>query len=123
MTEPTSTAVAAAAGAATALVFGAQPDAVVLGLLGATLSTSMMDSMGKLRQAFAAALFGSLAAGYLSPLAAVGVGSWLPAAMQAGIKPDALRMPAALVIGAVTPTVWPIVLRVIGRRIDAEGGQ
>lgn len=121
MSEPAT--IGTAAGAAVSLpllVLGAHPDAILLGLFGAMLATANLESIGTLRRAFSATLLGSLAAGYFSPHAAAIVAAQVSALSDAA---DALRMPMALLIGAGTPTLWPLALRSAERRLTAQDAE
>lgn len=109
MTEPTSTAAGAAIGALGALpvlLLGAQTDALLVGLFAAMLVTAQIRTIDSVRVAAATAFFSALAAGYGSPLlVALGVAA-LPSAAR--VDPSSLRLLAAFVIGALMPTLWPL---------------
>ena len=123
MTEPTSAAAGAYAGAVTALplaIFGAATDALVLGLFAALLVTIWMPTISTRIRAFSAVLLSGIAAGYCAPvLAAVAAAQFAPLAGTG----DTLRMPIALLIGLAAPTAIPVALTAfsawIGKRGDA----
>ena len=119
MTEPTSTAAGAAAGALTVLpvaMLGAQTDALGLGLFGALLVCMWLRSVRTRSRAFSAVLLSGLLAGYGSPIAASVASGYL-----SGMHVDALRLPMALLIGVLSPTLIPILLRVAAARVDQGG--
>ena len=87
MTEPTSTAACAAAGAVTALplaIFGAATDALSLGLFAALLVTIWMPTISTRVRAFSAVLLSGVAAGYCAPVLA-------PVADAPAYEPDQER--------------------------------
>lgn len=125
MTEPTSTAAGAVTGGLGALpilVLGAQVDALVLGLFASMLATAQLEDIDSFRRALSAAFFSSIAAGYFSPLVAGWLAAFLaslPGAWVGGS--EALRMPMAFAIGALMPTLWPILLRRAQRNAEKGG--
>lgn len=129
MPDPTSAATASAAapgalaGAAAAvpmLILGAHTDAIVAGLLAAVLISCWLPSIATVWRAFAAVLFSSLLAGYGSPAAAILISTYV-GPLSGGA--DALRMPTAFLIGALTPACWPIVQRWAVRSADREANK
>ena len=122
MTEPTSTAAGAAIGALGALpvlLLGAQTDALLVGLFAAMLVTAQIRTIDSVRIAAATAFFASLSAGYGSPLlVALGVAA-LPSAAR--VDPSSLRLLAAFAIGALMPTLWPLIQRRAAQHV--EGGR
>lgn len=121
MTEPTSTAAGAAIGALGALpvlVMGAQTDALLLGMAAAMLATAQIKTIDSVRVAAAAAFFSALSAGYGSPVAATIGASMLSSVVR--IDAASLRLPAALAIGALMPTLWPLIQRRAARRVEQE---
>lgn len=121
MTEPTSTAAGAyagALGALPALVLGAQTDALLAGMAAAMLVTAQIKTLDSVRVAAATAFFSALSAGYGSPLAATLAASVLPVAAR--VDPASLRLLAAFAIGALMPTLWPLIQRRAARRVEQE---
>lgn len=122
MTDPTSTAAGAAIGALGALpvlLLGAQTDALLVGLFAAMLVTAQIRTIDSVRIAAATAFFASLSAGYGSPLlVALGIAA-LPSAAR--VDPSSLRLLAAFAIGALMPTLWPLIQRRAAQHV--EGGR
>lgn len=121
MTEPTSTAAGAALGALSAVPaiwLGAQPDALMVGLFAAMLATAQIRTIDSVRVAAAAAFFSALAAGYGSPLLVAVGASLIPVAAR--VEPHSLRLLAAFAIGALMPTLWPLIQRRAARRVEQE---
>ena len=123
MTEPTSTAACAVAGAVTALplaIFGAATDALSLGLFAALLVTIWMPTISTRVRAFSAVLLSGVAAGYCAPVLAAVAAAQVTSLAGTG---DTLRMPIALLIGLAAPTAIPVALTAfsawIGKRGDA----
>ncbi|WP_374335145.1 hypothetical protein [Methyloversatilis sp.] len=112
MTEPTSTATGAAAGALSAIPaiwLGAQTDALLVGLFAAMLVTAQIRTIDSVRVAAATAFFSALAAGYGSPLLVVLGAAAMPSVAR--IDPSSLRLLSAFAIGALMPTLWPLIQR------------
>ena len=110
MTEPTSTAAGAAAGAVTVLpvaMLGAQTDALGLGLFAAMLVTLWLGSIDTRRKAFAAVCLSGLLAGYFSPHAAAYAATKFT---SLSADPSSLRMPMALLIAIAAPFLVPLAL-------------
>lgn len=110
MTEPTSTAAGAAAGALTVLpvaMLGAQTDALGLGLFAAMLVTLWLGSINTRRKAFAAVGLSGLLAGYFSPHAAAYAATKFT---SLSADPSSLRMPMALLIAIAAPFLVPLAL-------------
>lgn len=126
MTEPTSTAGGAAGGAAISLLpavmLGAQIDALLLGLIGSFIAVAWFDELNSMRRAAASVIAGALVCGVLSGLLAVAVWSSLPARMQTLLNVESLRMPIALVIGFLVPSVGPVLKRRAERAAEGRGG-
>jgi 1,4-dihydroxy-2-naphthoate octaprenyltransferase len=125
VTEPTSTAIGAAGCAAVSLLLavmlGAQVDALLLGLIGSFIAVAWFDELNSMRRAAASVAAGALACGLLSGLLAVAMWSSLPSRMQSLIDAESLRMPIALVIGFLVPSVGPVLKR-RAERIARGGG-
>lgn len=121
MPEPTASQAGAVAGAMAAMLmalFGIQADALGVGIFGALLMSLWMPTVGTRRRAFAAVTLSGVAAGYFAPLAATFAAAhfdWLRASS------DGLRLPLALVLGVVGPTLLPIALRVLQSRVESGG--
>ncbi|WP_430434246.1 hypothetical protein [Methyloversatilis sp.] len=127
MTEPTSTAGGAAGGAAISLLpavmLGAQIDALLLGLIGSFIAVAWFDELNSMRRAAASVIAGALVCGVLSGLLAVAMWSSLPARMQTLLNVESLRMPIALVIGFLVPSVGPVLKRRAERAAEGRGGE
>jgi hypothetical protein len=112
---------AAAAGAIAALpmaVFGMQSDALGVGIFGALLISLWMPTVSTRRRAFAAVTLSGVAAGYFSPLVATYVATHFESMR---ISAEALRLPLALLLGIVGPTLLPIALRIVQSRAESGG--
>lgn len=111
MAEPHSATLAGAAiGASfslTGTVLGAQPDALVLGLLAASFVSAWLHEINSLGRAAAAVCLSALLAGYLSPVLAPIV-SGKVSGLSDG---DPLRLLLAVAIGACAPGVVPLLLK------------
>lgn len=120
--EPAVNVTGAAAGAVAAIVpavaLGVHTDALALGLFGALLACMWLRSVRTRSRAFSAVLLSGLLAGYGSPIAASVASGYL-----SGMPVDALRLPMALLIGVLSPTLVPILLRVAAARVDQGGVQ
>lgn len=99
------------------LLLGAQVDALVIGLIGAVFVSIWLETIDNRIKAAAAVLFAALLAGYGSPVAAQWVTVNVP---DVAGNPDALRMLLALVIGAVAPSVVPLLLKYLGNKVRAQ---
>jgi hypothetical protein len=117
MAEPNSTALAGAKiGAGTALPFAffvPQIDALVLGMIAAFLASIMLKKIDDRPKAVAAVLLSSLLAAYCSPVAA----QWVASAISGISITEELRLTLALLIGAVTPSIVPIAIAAIGKKV------
>ncbi len=118
MPEPHSTAIGVAVGAGIGLtgsIFGAQADALLVGLVAAILISFWLPTIDDRRKAAAAVALSSLLAGYGSPVAA----AWL-AGTETALKggPD-IRLLLALVIGVACPTIVPVLLGWAKRKVEA----
>lgn len=99
----------------TGTIMGAQIDALLLGMVAAILMSFWLPAIDSRPRAAAAVAMSSLFAGYGSPLAATWVATNVVVADVA-----ALRLPVALAIGALAPTIIPLLLkRAVG---VAQGG-
>lgn len=118
VTQTAGGAVAGAGAGLTTLILGAQVDALVLGLCAAVFVSIWLEQIDSRIKAAAAVLFSAMLAGYGSPVAA----SWLLSSVPS-ITPSAepLRLLLAVAIGGAAPSIVPLSLRYLGRRI--EGGK
>lgn len=121
MAEPHSTVVAGAlygAGlSSVTILLGAQVDALVVGLVAATLISIWLETIDNKIKAAASVLLSALLAGYGSPVAA----AWLTASVSGIASTDSLRLLLAASIGCVAPSLVPMTIRAFGKRI--QGGQ
>lgn len=99
------------------LLLGAQVDALVIGLIGAVFVSIWLETIDNRIKAAAAVLFAAMLAGYGSPVAAQWVTVNVP---DVAGNPDELRMLLALVIGAVAPSVVPLLLKYLGNKVRAQ---
>lgn len=127
ITATTSTVAGAAAGAVVTMVpaamLGAQIDALLLGLIGSFVAVAWFDELNSMRRAAASVIAGALVCGVLSGLLAVAMWSSLPARMQTLLNVESLRMPIALVIGFLVPSVGPVLKRRAERAAEGRGGE
>lgn len=115
MAEP-HTMTGAAAGAAfslSGLFLGAHADALVVGLSAAFFVSIWLQSIDNRAKAAAAVALSAMLAGYGSPA----VAGWLSSTMPSLGSADSLRLLAALVIGASSPSLVPLALRTLGNKI------
>lgn len=118
MPEPHSTTIGIAVGAGiglTGTVMGAQVDALLIGLVAAILISFWLPTIDDRKKATAAVAFSSLLAGYWSPVLA----GWLAENFAALDGIGSLRMPIALAIGAVGPTLVPVLIGRAKRKAEA----
>ena len=122
MAEPNSTVAGALAGAIgvvpPAMLLGAQVDALVVGMMAALFVSIMTEAINNRLKAGAAVMFSSLAAGLFSPSAAHWVVVNYPV-LSTEPDHDVLRLGMALLIGAVTPSLVPLTIRLLNRKGDA----
>ena len=90
----------------TGTFFGAQADALVVGMLAAVFVSAWLHQINSVGRAAAAVCLSSLLAGYGSPTAASILAGMLPADQPS----DGLRMLAAVAIGTAAPGVVPLLL-------------
>lgn len=88
----------------TGTVFGAQADALLLGLASAIIVSVWLPSIDDRLKAAAAVAFATLLAGYGAPVAS----GWLAANITGIEATNTLRLLAAVVIGGAAPPVIPI---------------
>lgn len=108
MADPHAPIAGFAAGAAlspAAIVFGAQVDALVVGLAAAVFISIWLESIDTRAKAAAAVLFSAMLAAYGSPVAANIISAQI-AAISAG--DDSLRLLLAAVIGGLAPSLVPM---------------
>lgn len=96
---------------------GVHVDALVVGLMAAVCVSMWLEVIDSRIKAAFAVLFAALLAGYGSPVAVDVLASTVPSAAH---HADELRMLMALLIGGATPSLWPIGLRVAGRKVGAQ---
>jgi len=120
MAEPNSTVVAGALSGAgissVTIILGAQADALAIGALAAIFVSIWMQTIDSRLKAAAAVLLSAMLAGYGSPVGAEYLASSL--VDPAGREP--LRLLLALVIGAATPSVFPLALNRFGKTVSGE---
>jgi len=120
VTDPHSTIAGAVAGGVTSTVslfMGAQIDALIIGLVAAVFVSIQMDMIDNRLKAASAVLFASLLAGYGSPVAA----EWVAGnAASIGANSEALRLLLALLIGAAAPSLVPLGIKYLGKKINGE---
>ena len=119
MADPHSTLVGIVAGAgasSVSLLLGAQVDALAIGLMAAIFMSIWLDTIDNRIKAAAAVLFSALLAGYASPVAA----GWLVQHYLSTAKIEDIRLLLALMIGAITPTIMPIGIKFIVKKISGD---
>jgi len=90
----------------TGTFFGAQADALVVGMLAAVFVSAWLHHINSVGRAAAAVCLSSLLAGYGSPAAASILATLLPTTHTA----EDLRMLASVAIGTAAPGVVPLLL-------------
>ena len=98
----------AASGGAVGLswvLLGAQADALVVGMLAATFISAWLPQINDFFRSAAAVCLATLLAGYGSPHVAAWLASQIP-----GGQADSVRMLSAVLIGAATPKIFPLLL-------------
>ncbi|MDD5247804.1 MAG: hypothetical protein PHY45_02395 [Rhodocyclaceae bacterium] len=123
MPEPhSSTAAGIYAGAAmglTGTILGAQVDAVIVGLVAAISMSIWLPQVDDKLKAFASVAMSSLLAGYGSPVAVPLIMSTVPAAAPAA---DHMRLLAAVLIGALCPSMIPFGVKWLQQFAGRAGG-
>lgn len=118
MPEPHSTVLAGAAAASipasTLVLFGAQADALALGLFAAIFVSIWTQTIDNKRKAFAAVMLSAMLAGYGSPAAAQYVVSSWP---SWGVQAETARLLFAVLIGLASPSLVPLLLRTANSKI------
>ena len=114
----TSGAVSGAVAAMPAILLGAHVDALVLGMMAALFVSIMTETIDSRAKAAASVLLASLMAGYGSPVAAQWVAVNYPTLFVLETH-GVMRLLMALIIGAATPSVVPIAIRIMNRKGDA----
>lgn len=120
VTQTTASQAGAAAGAIAALpmaMVGLQADALGVGIFGALFISIWMPTVSTRRRAFAAVTLSGSAAGFFAPIAANAVAAQFHWLLATG---DALRLPIALSLGVLGPTILPLVLRMVKARGESE---
>ena len=119
MPEPHSTAAGVAVGGSIGLagsIFGAQAEALLVGLMAATLISFWLPTIDDRKKAAASVALSSLIAGYGSPVAA----AWLSAGQPPLEDGRPLQLLLALVIGILCPTLVPICIGWAKRKVEAQ---
>lgn len=119
MPEPHATAAGLATGAAigiTGTIFGAQAEALLIGLVAAILISFWLPAIDDRKKAAASVALSALLAGYGAPVAA----AWV-AEQHSGITGgQPLQSLLALLIGVVCPTIVPVALGWAKRKVEAQ---
>lgn len=117
MAEPHSTVVAGALYGASlssvTILFGAQVDALVVGLVIATLVSIWLETIDNKMKAASAVLLSAILAGYGSPVAA----SWAAASLSGVTNTDSLRLLLAALIACIAPGVVPATINLFKRKL------
>lgn len=87
------------------ILLGAQADALVVGMLAAIFVSAWMPQINDFFRSAAAVCLATLFAGYGSPHVAAWIAGSVP-----GAQADSVRMLSAVLIGASTPRIFPILL-------------
>ncbi len=120
MIDQHSTIAGAAAGGVTSTIsifMGAQVDALVIGLIAAVFVSIQLDMIDNRIKAASAVLFASLLAGYGSPV----VAEWVASnTTSIAANAEALRLLAALIIGGSAPSLVPLGIKFLGKKINGE---
>ena len=87
------------------VLLGAQADALVVGMLAATFISAWLPQINSFFRSAASVCLATLLAGYGSPHVAALLASQIP-----GGQADSVRMLAAVLIGAATPRIFPLLL-------------
>ena len=103
----------------TGTILGAQADGLILALAGAVLVAFWLTIIDSFWKALAAVLFCTLLGGFLSPLVADAITQSYPG-FAGG---QSLRLPLALLIGASSPLLFPILLNGARRYTDKKISQ
>ena len=103
----------------TGTILGAQADGLILALAGAVLVAFWLTIIDSFWKALAAVLFCTLLGGFLSPLVADVITQSYPRFANG----QSLRLPLALLIGASSPMLFPIVLNGARRYTAKKAGQ
>nr|MBL8412723.1 hypothetical protein [Dechloromonas sp.] len=123
MPEPNSTTVGIAAGASagalTGTLIGAQVDALLVGLLAAIFVSIWLPSVDSKLKAGCSVAFSSMLAGYASPVAA----SYLVAQHASIGNGSPLRLLLALLIGAGSPALFPLLIEWARNRAREKVGE
>ena len=121
MPEPhASTAIGAAAGAGIAApwwLFGADPGALILGLIAATLASFWLAEISSRARAACAVGLAGLLAGFGAPNALAGIVAYYPAVQ---LTESAVPL-LGLLIGLAAPSMVPVVLNAASRMMGRVG--
>ena len=120
MAEPHSTVIAGAlygAGISSVTVlFGAQIDALVVGLVVATLVSIWLETIDNKIKAASAVIISAMLAGYGSPVAA----AWATSTVSGIANTDSLRLLLAALIACAAPAVVPATINLFKRKLGGE---
>lgn len=97
------------------VLLGAQVDALVVGLIAAVFASTWLESIDSLVKAAGAVLFAAMLAAYGSPVAAAIIAVKLP---SAAIEAEALRLLFAALIGGLAPSMVPLAIRYMGKKMS-----
>ena len=100
----------------TGTIFGAQDEALLIGLMAAILISFWLPTIDDRKKAAASVALSALVAGYGAPVAAAWVAdqhAWLPPGRP-------LQSLLALLIGIVCPTVVPALIGWAKRKVEAQ---
>jgi len=119
MPEPNSTAAGIIIGTGiglTGTVMGAQADALLIGLVAAILISFWLPAIDDRKKAAASVALSALLAGYGAPVAA----GWLAGTQPELASGSPLRLLMALALGALCPTMVPVVIGWARRKVEAQ---
>lgn len=103
-----------AAASSVSIAFGAPWDALVAGLLAAVFISIWLETIDNKVKAASAILFSGLLAAYGSPV----VAGWAAGNLIDTADPDALRVFVALLLGAVSPSIVPLLLKIARKKTE-----
>ena len=119
MPEPNATAAGIIIGAGiglTGTIMGAQVDALMIGLISAILISFWLPTIDDRKKAAASVALSALLAGYGAPVAA----GWLSGTQPELAAGSPLRLLVALGLGALCPSLVPVVIGWARRKVEAQ---
>ena len=119
MPEPNSTAAGIIIGAGiglTGTVMGAQVDALMIGLIASVLISFWLPTIDDRKKAAASVALSSMLAGYGAPVAA----GWLAGSQPELAAGSPLRLLVALALGALWPSLVPVIIGWARRKVEAQ---